>query len=62
MGRDTQQQNYWSVDGPRGSETPTTLIPRSEGRGALSHRWATDEPAVTDHQASGHMVREVYRK
>jgi prefoldin subunit 5 len=23
LGRDTQQQIYWSVDGPRGSETPT---------------------------------------
>jgi hypothetical protein len=26
LGRDTQQQIYWSVDGPRGSETPTVLL------------------------------------
>jgi hypothetical protein len=32
LGRDTQQQIYWSVDGPRGSETPTVGAP---GRGAL---------------------------
>jgi hypothetical protein len=25
LGRDTQQQIYWSVDGPRGSETPTIV-------------------------------------
>jgi hypothetical protein len=25
LGRDTQQQIYWSVDGPRGSETPTNI-------------------------------------
>jgi hypothetical protein len=25
LGRDTQQQIYWSVDGPRGSETPTEM-------------------------------------
>jgi hypothetical protein len=29
---DTQQQIYWSVDGPRGSETPTVGAP---GRGSL---------------------------
>jgi hypothetical protein len=23
LGRDTQRQIHWSVDGPRGSETPT---------------------------------------
>jgi hypothetical protein len=32
LGRDTQQQIYWSVDGPRGSETPTVGTP---GRGSL---------------------------
>jgi hypothetical protein len=32
MGRDTHQQIYWSVDGPRGSETPTVGAP---GRGPL---------------------------
>jgi hypothetical protein len=32
LGRDTQQQIYWSVDGPRGSETPTVGAP---GRGSL---------------------------
>jgi hypothetical protein len=26
LGRDTQRQNHWSVDGPRGSETLTVLI------------------------------------
>jgi hypothetical protein len=26
LGRDMQQQIYWSVDGPRGSETPTVII------------------------------------
>jgi hypothetical protein len=31
LGRDTQQQIYWSVDGPRG-ETPTVGAP---GRGSL---------------------------
>jgi hypothetical protein len=25
LGRDTQRQIHWSVDGPRGSETPTIL-------------------------------------
>jgi hypothetical protein len=25
LGRGTQQQIHWSVDGPRGSETPTAL-------------------------------------
>jgi hypothetical protein len=28
LGRDTQQQIYWSVDGPRGSETPTQTYPQ----------------------------------
>jgi hypothetical protein len=32
LGRDTHQQIYWSVDGPRGSETPTVGAP---GRGSL---------------------------
>jgi hypothetical protein len=32
LGRDTQQQIHWSVDGPRGSETPTVGAP---GRGLL---------------------------
>jgi hypothetical protein len=32
LGRGTQQQIYWSVDGPRGSETPTIGAP---GRGSL---------------------------
>jgi hypothetical protein len=32
LGRDTQQQIYWSVDGPRGSKTPTVGAP---GRGSL---------------------------
>jgi hypothetical protein len=27
LGRDTQRQIHWSVDGPRGSETPTTMVP-----------------------------------
>jgi hypothetical protein len=27
LGRDTQRQIYWSVDGPRGSETPTVGAP-----------------------------------
>jgi hypothetical protein len=27
LGRDTQQQIYWSVDGPRESETPTDTYP-----------------------------------
>jgi hypothetical protein len=27
LGRDTQQQIYCSVDGPRGSETPTVGVP-----------------------------------
>jgi hypothetical protein len=26
LGRGTQQQIHWSVDGPRGSETPTPLL------------------------------------
>jgi hypothetical protein len=26
LGRDTQQQIYWSVDGPCGSETPTIFV------------------------------------
>jgi hypothetical protein len=25
LGRDTQRQSHWSVDGPRGSETPTDI-------------------------------------
>jgi hypothetical protein len=25
LGRDTQRQIHWSVEGPRGSETPTTV-------------------------------------
>jgi hypothetical protein len=32
LGRDTQRQIHWSVDGPRGSETPTVGVP---GRGLL---------------------------
>jgi hypothetical protein len=32
LGRDTQRQIHWSVDGPRGSETPTVGAP---GRGLL---------------------------
>jgi hypothetical protein len=32
LGRDTQRQIQWSVDGPRGSETPTVGAP---GRGLL---------------------------
>jgi hypothetical protein len=32
LGRDTQQQIYWSVDGHRGSETPIVGAP---GRGSL---------------------------
>jgi hypothetical protein len=32
LGRDTQQQIYWFVDGPRGSKTPTVGAP---GRGSL---------------------------
>ena len=32
LGRDTQRQIHWSVDGPRGSETPTVGAP---GRGSL---------------------------
>jgi hypothetical protein len=32
LGMDTQQQIHWSVDGPRGSETPTVGAP---GRGSL---------------------------
>jgi hypothetical protein len=32
LGRGTQQQIHWSVDGPRGSETPTVGTP---GRGSL---------------------------
>jgi hypothetical protein len=32
LGRDTQQQIYWSVDGPRGSKTSTVGAP---GRGSL---------------------------
>jgi hypothetical protein len=32
LGRDTQQQIYWSVEGPRGSETPIVGAP---GRGSL---------------------------
>jgi hypothetical protein len=31
LGRGTQQQIHWSVDGPRGSETPTVGAP---GRGS----------------------------
>jgi hypothetical protein len=31
LGRDTQQQIYWSVDGPRGSETPTVGALDREG-------------------------------
>src|SRR5688500_10156471 len=32
LGRDTQQQIHWSVDGPRGFETPTVGAP---SRGSL---------------------------
>jgi hypothetical protein len=32
LGRDTQRQIHWSVEGPRGSETPTVGAP---GRGLL---------------------------
>jgi hypothetical protein len=32
LGRGTQQQIHWLVDGPRGSETPTVGAP---GRGSL---------------------------
>jgi hypothetical protein len=28
LGRDTQRQIHWSVDGPRGSETPTIMQPK----------------------------------
>jgi hypothetical protein len=31
LGRDTQQQIYWSVDGPRGSETSTPWKTLVEG-------------------------------
>jgi hypothetical protein len=38
LGRDTQQQIHWSVDGPRGSETPTNII-KTERRNKMGDEW-----------------------
>jgi hypothetical protein len=51
LGRGTQQQIHWSVDGPRGSETPTLLDLMNRSRAYLvEYRWPQSARALENWQ------------